>query len=446
MQVTVEDITVVKKKLCVEIPHEDVLSALDKAYAELKKKANVKGFRKGKAPRSVLERHFKKDVHEDVTSKLITDSYPKAIEESGLQVIETSDIDNPELDTESAFTFKATVELKPELPEVEFSGLELKKTVYKVSDEEISKQIAMLRKHFAKYVPIEEDRAAEIGDFLSIDYVAFEDGVPSGTVEPVTDLSIKLGESGFSDAFDQAIEGMNAGEEKKVAIDFAEDFNKPDLAGKKIEFTVTLKEIRQEELPPVDDDLAKKMGKFETLAALEDKIRESLQDEYDKRMDQELQEQIFDFLIKEEFEVPEVLINLEIEEIVRDSEMYFANNGLSMDQLGLTREAMAEKYRPMAEKQARRHLLLGKIIDQENLDTSEEEVDAEMEKLAAAMNHPLEQVQSYYKQNPGKIDGFKHAMLEKRAINLIVDKAVITEAPPAKEGPETAPETADDTA
>lgn len=437
MQVTIEDINSVKKKLCVEIPREDVIFELDKAYAELKKKANIKGFRKGKAPRSVLERHFKKDVHADVTSKLIEDSFPKAIEETDLVVIETSDIEKPELDPESGFTYKATVELKPELPEVEFSGLELKKTVYTISDEEISKQIGMLQKHFAKYVPIEEDRPAETGDYLSIDYTAFADNAPSEAIKPATDLSLKLYESGFPDEFDQAIEGMKTGEEKKVTINFAEDFNKPELAGKKIEFTVTLKEIRREVLPPVNDELAKKLGKFENLAELEEEIRVSLQDEYDKRTNQELQEQIFDILIKEEFEVPEVLINLEIDEIVRDSEMYFANNGLSMDQLGLTREAMAEKYRPMAEKQARRHLLLGKIIDQEHLEISEEEVNAEMEKLAATMNHPIEQVKSYYKQNPGKIDGFKHAMLEKRAINLIIDKAVITEAPPAKKEPET---------
>jgi len=351
-------------------------------------------------------------------------------------VIETTDIENPELDPDAGFTYKATVELKPELPEIEFKGLELKKTVYTVSDEEISKQFEMFQKHMAEYEPIDEDRGAETGDHLSIDYTAFENGAPSDAVQPATDHALTLGKSEFTETFDQEVAGMKAGEEKSITINFPEDFNNPELAGKEIVFVVTVKEMRKEVLPPIDDELAKKMGPFETLGALEMEIRNTLQAEYDNRSNQEHQEQIFDDMIQEEFEVPEVLVNFEIDEIIRDSEKHFAENGLSMEQLGLTREAMTEKYRPIAEKQARRHLLLNKVTEQAGLSISDEEMDAEIEKLAAAMNQPIDMIKSYYKQNPQKIDGFKHAMLEKRAIDLIIDNAVITEAPPETEAPD----------
>lgn len=211
MQVTVEDVSAVKKKIHVEIPKEEVSKELDAAYKDLKKKAKIKGYRPGKVPRPVLERLFKKDVHSDVIQNLVQESFPKALQETDLAVIDTSDIDTPELDPDSDFKYNATVELKPELPEVNFKGLEIKKTEYPVSDGEIDAQVEMLRKHLAEYHTITEDRPAAEGDYITIDYEGSVDGQPYPPTAFTEDHAIKIGDKAFTEDFDKALAGMKPG-------------------------------------------------------------------------------------------------------------------------------------------------------------------------------------------------------------------------------------------
>lgn len=438
MQVTVEDVSAVKKKIHVEIPKEEVSKELDAAYKDLKKKAKIKGYRPGKVPRPVLERLFKKDVHSDVIQNLVQESFPKALQETDLAVIDTSDIDTPELDPDSDFKYNATVELKPELPEVNFKGLEIKKTEYPVSDGEIDAQVEMLRKHLAEYHTITEDRPAAEGDYITIDYEGSVDGQPYPPTAFTEDHAIKIGDKAFTEDFDKALAGMKPGESREFTVAFPEDHNDADLAGREITFKVKLKEIKEEILPPVDDEFAKKFGKYETVADLRAEIESNLRQGYDKRTNQEMQEQIFSKLLENEFEVPDVMVRHELDEIAKDTEHRFAQNGLSMEQLGLTREIMDQQYRPVAEQQARRHLLLNKIIEQENMDVTEEELDAEYEKLSEMIGQPLDFIKKFYKENPGKQDGFKIALLEKKAVDLIINHATVETVEPEDKSAEDA--------
>ncbi len=443
MQVTVEDVSSVKKTLQVEIPQEDVTREIDAAYNKLKKTAKVKGFRPGKTPRSTLERLFKKDVHADVVSTLVQNTFPDAVKEVDLTVLDTSEIDTPELDPQSAYTYRATVELKPELPEVQYNGLNLKKTTYTVDDEEVDNQLNMLRKHLAKHNTVTDGRAAAKDDMAIIDYEGRQNGQPFEATPRTENYSVKLGHSGMTDAFDEAIIGMKAGEQKEFTVAFPDDYSNQELAGQEVTFSVFLKEIQEEVLPPVDDNLAKELGKFTNLDELKAEIRKNLQEGYDKRVQQELHEQIFDQLLTEEFEIPEVLVKVELDEIVRDAEMRFAQSGMSLEQVGLSRDIMEQQYRQVAEKQVRRHLLLSKIIEQDNLDVTDEEINAEYEKIAASMNQPVDLIKGYYKQNPDKQDGFKHALLEKKAIDIIVNVANIEEVEPTVTRSEDAAEDAE---
>ena len=446
MQVTVEDVSSVKKKIHIEIPREEVSKELDSAYSDLKKKAKIKGYRPGKVPRSVLERLFRKDVHSDVIQTLVQGSFPKALKETDLDVIDTSAIDTPELDPEADFKYNATVELKPTLPEVDFKGLEIKKTAYTVSQGEIDAQVEMLRKHLAEYPAITEGRPAEEGDYITIDYEGFKDGQPFPPAAATENHAIKIGENAFTEGFDEGLAGMRPGETREITVTFPENHSNGDLAGKEIMFRVTLKEIKQEVLPPVDDEFAKKFGKFETLADLHAEIENNLRQGYDKRSNQEMQEQIFSKLLEAEFEVPDVLVRFELDEIARDTEQRFAQNGLSMEQLGLTREILDQQYRPIAEQQARRHLLLNKIIEQESLDVTEEELDAEYAKVSEMIGQPLDFIKKFYKENPGKQDGFKIALLEKKAVDLIINHATVeTVEPEDNEPAATDGEKADET-
>ncbi|MCF8112055.1 MAG: trigger factor [Desulfobacteraceae bacterium] len=443
MDVKVEDVSDVKKKVHVEIPKEQVTSKLDEAYKQLKKTAKIKGYRPGKTPRPVLERHFKKDVHADVVNSLVQDSFPDAIKEADLTVLETTDFDAPELDPESSYKYAATVELKPELPEVEFKGLKLKKTVYTVEEAEIDTQMDRLRQHLAEYKPIDPPRPAQDKEYVTVDYEGFIDGQPSDATPFTENSAFQLGSSGFPEEFDNAVIGMTPGEEKTVTVEFPEDYKDQQLAGREVEFKITLKELREQVLPPVDDDFAKNFGEFETLEDLRAEIRKNLEQGYESRTNQELQEQIFEQLLTNDFEIPEVMVKYEMDEIIRDAEMKFAQSGVSMEQLGITREHMEQQYRGLAEQQVHRHLLLSKIIEQEQLEIPTEELEAEYEKIAEATGQSNDMIKSYYRQNPEKHEGFKHALLEKKAIDLIINHAETEEVEPETESNADEGETAD---
>ncbi|MFW6271755.1 MAG: trigger factor [Desulfosalsimonas sp.] len=443
MDVKVEDVSDVKKKVHVEIPREKVSSKIDEAYKELKKTAKIKGYRPGKTPRSVLERHFKKDVHADVVNSLVQDSFADAIKEADLSVIETTDLDAPELDPESPYKYAATVELKPELPEIEFKGLKLKKTVYSIQETEIDSQIDRLRQHLAEYKPIDPPRPVQDKEYVTVDYEGFIDGQPSEAVAFTENSAFQIGSSGFPEEFDKAIIGMTPGEEKTVPVRFPEDYKDEQLAGIEVEFKVTLKELREQVLPAVDDDFAKNFGEFQTLDDLRAEIRKNLEQGYENRTNQELQEQIFQELLKEDFEIPEVMVKYEMDGIIQDAEMKFAQSGVSMEQLGITREHMEQQYRGLAEQQVRRHLLLSKIIEQEQLEVGNEEIEAEYDKIAEATGQSKDMIKSYYRQNPEKHEGFRHALLEKKAIDLIINHAQTEEVEPETESNADEGETGD---
>ncbi|MCF8024174.1 MAG: trigger factor [Desulfobacteraceae bacterium] len=433
MDVKVEDVSDVKKKVHVEIPQDQVSNKLDEAYKELKKNAKIKGYRPGKVPRAVLERHFKKDVHADVANSLVQDSFRDAIKETDLPVLETTDLDAPELDPESSYKYAATVELRPELPEADFKGLKLKKTMYSADETEIDSQIERLRQHLAEYKPVDPPRQVENDDYVTVDYQGFKEGQPFDPLPFTEDFAFQVGSSGFPDEFDQQIIGMKPGEEKTFNVKFPEDHQYEKIAGQETELRVVLKELREQVLPEVNDEFAKNFGEFETLEDLRAEIRKNLEQGYEQRTNQELQEQIFQQLLTEDFEVPEVLVKSEMDDIIQEAERQFAQNGLSMEQLGLSREHLEEQYRGLAEQQTRRHLLLNKIIEQEEIDLSDEELEAEYDKIAQSTGQQKDAIKSYYRQNPEKHSGFKHALLEKKVIDLIINHAEIEEVEPETE-------------
>lgn len=444
MKVTVEDQSSVKKVLHIEIPEETVTKELDDAYKNLKKSAKIKGFRPGKTPRSVLERLYKKDVNADVTSRLIQDAFVEAIRETKLKVVGAPNVDPPELQQKSAYQFKAEVEVHPEISDIDFKGLTLKKTLYKAKDEEVRMQLEMLQKNLAQVDKIDEQRAVQDGDFVLIDYEGFKDGAPFDETQKTENFTLKVGDAYISEQFDQALIGMNPGEEKDIEVTFAEDYFNQNLRGETVSFHVHLHEIRQQNLPAVDDEMAKKLGPFESLDALKTQIMANLTQGYEKRMEQELNEQVFAQLLeKVTFEVPESLVEMEMAHIIEETERSLQYANKTMEEQGLSREGLTEKYRDTAEQQVKRQLILAKIIDQEKLELPEDEFQSALSDMAALYQQPVEQIKAYYQQNPDRIDIFKHALLEKKAIKLIMDSNQIEEVAPAEENSTDGTQSAD---
>jgi trigger factor len=432
MKVTVEDQSSVKKILHIEVPQADVARELNGAYQHLKKTAKIKGFRPGKAPRSVLERRFGKDVNADVTGKLIQSAFMDALKETELKIVGSPKVDPPDLDAQNPYCFDAEVEVNPEIGDIAYQGLELTRTNYTASDEELDLQLKMLRKNMAKSETISDDRPVQADDVVLIDYEGFKDGKPFEPTKKTDNFMVKVGDGQVIKDLDDGLIGMKIGEEKQIEATFPEDYFKKELVGEQVTFQVKLNEIREEILPELDDDFAKGIGdQFDSLDALKEKIRENLQSGYTKRIEQELNEQIFAQLIeKTEFEVPDTLVDGELDHIMKDAERSFAQSNQTFEDVGMTRESLMEKYRPTAEKQVRRHLILSKLVEQEGLELSDEELEKGFQEMADTYQQPVEHLKGYYNQNKEGLAFFKHTLLEKKALNLIIDKGRITEVEP----------------
>jgi trigger factor len=433
MHATVEDLSSVKKKICVEIPVDQVARELDKAYGEIGKTAKVKGFRPGKIPRNVLEGLYGKDVKNDVRARLVQQTFVAAIQDHKIDLVGTPDIDPPDLEPKAAFRYEVTVDVFPEIADVDFKGIALKRTRYQPSDMEVDTQLKMLQQKLAETVKIDEQRPVVEGDFVLVDYEGFKDGKPFEHAARTENFTLKIGAGTISKQFDDQLLGASAGETREFPVSFAQDHFNKHLAGQTLDFTVTLKEIRKEVLPAIDDEMAKKLGTFQSLEALKAAIHQNLETSYAKRSQQELQEQVFEALFaKSEFEIPQTLIDYELEGILRDAEMSFSYHNTSAEQLGLTRQKMSETYRPTAEAQARRHLLLNKIVQQEKLELPPGALDAELTRMGQSYGQSLDEVKAHFAKgdNARQLDYLKEGLLEKMALELIIRSSTIEDVDP----------------
>jgi len=418
----------------IEVAQEDVVRELDDAYTQLKKTAKIKGFRPGKTPRSVLERLYAKEVKADVSGKLIQSAFIEALKETKLKIVGSPMVDPPDLDGQQAYAFDATVEVNPEIADVNFKGLKLTKTKHAATDDEVDVQLKMLQKNLAKREKIKEDRPLQLEDVAVIDYEGFKNGQPFEPTKKTENFIIKVGSGQIVKDLDDGLIGMQPGEERQVEVTFPDDYFKAELVGQTVVFKVKLNEVREEILPDLDDAFAKSISdQYETLDILKTKIEENLRNGYEKRVEQELNEQIFQQLIEQvEFEVPDTLVDGELEHILNDAERSFAQSNRSFEEVGLSREGLSKTYRPTAEKQVRRHLILSKIMEQEKLSLSEEELDQGFQEMADSFQQPVEHVKGYYGQNKEGLEFFKHTLLEKKALKIIIDNGQITEVEPSE--------------
>lgn len=431
MQIKIEDKSSVKKVLSFEIPKEDISKELDKAYNELKKKAEIKGFRKGKVPRKVLENRFSKDVHADVAPRLIQEAFLDAIQEHQLDVVGGPQLDPPELDPEKPYVFDITVEIKPVLDDIDFEGIPLKKTKYEVTQSEIESQIFMIQKTMAKKEAVKDARPVKETDFVLIDYEGFLNGVPYDKTPKIENYLMGIGRGVMPKEFSDKLIGSIPVQDLEIEVSYTEDYYMEDLKGKTITYKVKLKEIQEEILPEINDDLVKGLGNFQTLEEVRTSIRQNLEKGYAQRIKHELSEQIFQNLLdRTEFEVPEAMIESELNGIIMEAEQAYAANNTSLEQVGLSGDIIRTQYKDVAEKQARRHIILDKIISQAKLELTEEELEKSFQEMAVGMNAPVEAVKNYFNRDKTQLAYYKHTQLEKKAVDIIIEKGDLTDVDP----------------
>jgi trigger factor len=423
MKVQMEEITPIKKKLIIEVEAEQIKKEWDGVAKNLNKKVKLKGFRTGKIPLSVLIKYYGPQIDEEVISHVVNRTYPEALKDSGVVPVAMPELDYPTLNREASFIYKAVIELKPEIPIFEYKGLEIKKPEVAVTEEAVDKRVSAIQMSHGELIPLKEERPLKKGDFAVVDYQSFHEGaeMPGGSAN---NFDLEVGSGFFNPDFENELVGLSREESKAFDIQFPEDFGNPALAGKKIHYEVVLKEMKERNLPPLDDAFAQSLGKeFASLDDLRKKIREDLEREETRKTDLKMKEDLMDQLLsRTEFEIPEAMIQEESQRMMMRIEQDLSRQGLTWEKAGLEPARLMEKFRPGAEKLARKGLILERIAQLESLAVSPEEIEQELKRIAGQVNQSVGLVKEVYNKN-NLLEGLNQQLLEEKTLNFLVDQA-----------------------
>lgn len=413
-----------KYELEIEISAEDFEAAIEKAYLKARKNIAMPGFRKGKAPRKLIEKEYGEQVFfEDAVNLLYAPVVNGAVEESGLELVTRPEVEVTEISKENGVKLKATCITKPEVEVKDYKGIEVEKVVNPVTDEDINKQLDALRE---KNVTIEtvDDRAAENGDDVVIDFEGFKDDVAfeGGKAE---DFTLSLGSGQFIPGFEDQIVGHNAGEDFDINVTFPDEYQVKELAGAPAVFKIKLKSISKKVMPELDDDMVKDSTEFDTVDEYKVDVKKKLEEANEKHADSEVEAKIFDKVIENmTAEIPQVMFDNRVNEMISELEQRLAPQGISLDlymqYTGQTIDTVKKAYAEQAEKQVKLRLALEKIAKLENIEVTEDELKAEFDKLAEAYKLDVDQIKQFIHD-----DDLKKDIAVGKAVDLIKDAAVI---------------------
>ena len=413
-----------KYELEIGISAEDFEAAIEKAYLKARKNIAMPGFRKGKAPRKLIEKEYGEQVFfEDAVNLLYAPVVNGAVEESGLELVTRPEVEVTEISKENGVKLKATCITKPEVEVKDYKGIEVEKVVNPVTDEDINKQLDALRE---KNVTVEtvDDRAAENGDDVVIDFEGFKDDVAfeGGKAE---DFTLSLGSGQFIPGFEDQIVGHNAGEEFDINVTFPEEYQVKELAGAPAVFKIKLKSISKKVMPELDDDMVKDSTEFDTVDEYKADVKKKLEEANEKHADSEVEAKIFDKVIENmTAEIPQVMFDNRVNEMIGELEQRLAPQGISLDlymqYTGQTMDTVKKAYAEQAEKQVKLRLALEKIAKLENIEVTEDELKAEFDKLAEAYKLDVDQIKQFIHD-----DDLKKDIAIGKAVDLIKDAAVI---------------------
>lgn len=406
--VSTNKIDATKYELEIKIDAEGFEKAVQNAYMKARKRININGFRKGKAPRKMIEQIYGENVfYEDAVNDLVNTDVAPTIEETDYELIATPEINVTSINKADGVMFKVVITVKPEIEISDYKGIEVEKVVNAVTDEDVDKQIQALRERNGRLVTI-DDRAAENGDVAVIDFEGFKDGVPfdGGKDE---NYELALGSNTFIPGFEEQIVGRKTGEEFTINVTFPENYQMEEIAGQLCEFKIRLNEIKSKELPDLDDEFVKDATEFDTLDELKDDIRTKLEDSAAKNADIEAENKLYETLIeKMTADIPEVMFENKIDEMVRDFEMRLSQNGLNMETYlmytNMDMVSFRKTFEDQAQKQVKVRLALEKIAELENVEITDAQVDEEISKIAEQYNLTADKVRSIISDKSVKQD------------------------------------------
>ncbi len=432
MKVNVEEITAVKKTIRVEIPEGDVDRELNAAYKDLKQNVKIKGFRPGKVPMSLLESRFKKEIQAEVSGKLIQNSYGQALEKTDFKPVGEPSIDSPDLEKGKPFTYSITFEVVPPMDDLVLQGLKGERKVRSISEEEIEHTLKALQKRVAQLKTVDEERPVQDNDIVIIDYEGFRDGKPFAEVGKTENFQLQIGSGQVLEDFSSQIVGMGVDSTKEISVAFPKDYYNKDLAGLAVDFKVTVKDIKEEVFPELDDEFAKDLGQYETLDELKEAIKENLEQKYNAASTGQLRKDVLDKLVEQiDVELPESLVQAELEALVEQARRVEIQKSEMLGESAKADEDI-DKYRSMAERKVREYLVIQKIIEQENITLTEEDLEKAYAELSEAVRQPVETFKNFHKTSRDAYQMFRQKALEKVAVDRIIDKFEITEVEDTK--------------
>lgn len=412
-----------KYEIELEISAEAFETAVQSAYLKAKKNITVPGFRKGHAPRKVVEKEYGEGVfYEDAINAVLPDELDAAVKEAGLTLVARPDVEVTEVNKETGVKIKATCITKPEINLSDYKGIEIEKSVKTVTDEDVDHEIGHIREKGMRIVSV-DDRPAKDGDDVIIDFEGFKNNVAfeGGKAE---DFTLTLGSGQFIPGFEDQIIGHSVGEEFDINVTFPEDYGAADLAGQPGVFKIKLHEIKERQLPELDDEFVKDQSEFDTVDELKADVRKKLEEAAEKQCEREDESKILDKIIdKVEGEIPEVMYDNRTAEMINEMSQRLAVQGLSLDMYlqytGQDLDSLKKAYREQAEKQVKLRLAFEKIVKLEGIEVTDEECEDEFKKLAEENNMDVERVKSYVTAEALKTD-----LAVEKASNLVKESAV----------------------
>ena len=426
MSLQVEKMEKNMAKLTIEVSAEDLDKAMQNAYQKAKGRISIPGFRKGKAPRKMIEQMYGKGVFlEDAANALIPEHYSKALAECDLEIVSQPKIDVTQVEPGKPFIFTAEVATKPEVTLGDYKGLEVPKSETEVTDEEVEAELKKEQEKNSRTITV-EDRAAQNGDTATIDFEGFVDSEAfeggKGTDYPLT-----LGSNTFIPGFEEQLVGANTGDHVEVKVTFPEDYHAEDLKGKEAVFKCTVHEIKAKELPEIDDEFAAEVSEFDTLEEYKADVKAKIKEQKAADGKRNQEDQAVEQAVKNaEYEIPQPMIDTQTTQMVEDFAQRIQSQGITLEQYfqftGLTAEKMMEDMKPQAIKRIETRLVLEAIAKAENIEITDEKVDEELAKMAESYKMEVEKLKEFMGENEKK--QMKEDLAVQEAVTFLVENAV----------------------
>jgi len=426
MEVTVENIGPIKRKLGVTVPAEDVRVEIDKAYQGLQRHARIKGFRPGKVPRRILEKYYGDQVRGDVINRLMQESYARALEEQGLEAVAQPEIETDGVKLEDGLRYSATIEIKPSFEVSGFDDLELERKVEPVADEAVDGQLERLRESYAQMARLEDRDTVEQGDLVSVAYTGVVDGaVLKGA--SAEERILEIGSNTFPEPFEEKMIGQKVGESRLIDLSYPESHHSPEIAGKTVTFRVELKAVGRKDLPALDDDFAKDHGECDSLAELNAKIRTGLEGAAGRTADEQVRGELMKQLVeKNPIELPDALVERRLDGMLREVGAH-GMDASGNPELAAKLDELRTEFRRRAREAVHSGLLLERVAAQENLAVADGDIDARIETMVNAAPRERERLADLYRSPEARRE-VRDRLAQEQALEWLMGRVNVRES------------------